>query len=253
MGERQAQGGTSYWFHDLAEAAKSSLEWAKKFDVYFGIGLAPSKPKGRNADRIRVKADEVAAIPGLWVEVDYQSSAEAHRKKNLPPTKADALALIGELPFKPTIVVHNGNGLHAYWLFTELWQLETTEARETAKSTVEKWQRLLKEKAEAHGWANDSTFDLARMYRVADTKNRKDPEHPKPVEIIELNESVFQQSELVEYVSKLTVSDHRTKQMSEIKSRVATMGELKLEANAEYPPTKFEMLCHTFCQPCRSH
>ena len=181
--------------------------------------LRPSDPKS-------VQADSLLPL------FSCQSSAEAHKKENLSPTQVDAIALICELPFTPTIIVHSGNGIHAYWLFSELWQLETTEARESAKSTVEKWQRLLKEKAEAHGWANDSTFDLARVYRVAGTKNRKDPKKPKAVEIIELNETaLYKREELIDHVATLKVSDHRTKQMSEIKSKVAAMGALILDAS----------------------
>jgi len=39
-------------------------------------------------------------------------------------------------------------------------------------------------RAHAHGWTLDNTSDLARVFRVAGTVNRKDRAHPAPVEIL---------------------------------------------------------------------
>ena len=103
------------------------LKAGAKYDVYFGIALAGKRKYGPNQ---RVKSDEAASIPGLWVEVDYRSgSTDIHKKdEQLPPTEQAALDLIDELPFKPTIILRSGHGLHVYWLFREgLWQLTTAE------------------------------------------------------------------------------------------------------------------------------
>jgi len=85
-------------------------------DVYVGcclrpLGLGPSK---------RGKSNIVLAIPGFWEDVDF--AGPHHKgKKNYPPTVADAQALCESMPWLPSILVHSGHGLQAWWLFKELW------------------------------------------------------------------------------------------------------------------------------------
>ena len=95
----------------------------------------------------------------------------------------DQLALLDELPLRPTFIVHSGGGLHPYWLLRELWMLETHEERKRAARLVAGWQVMLRERAGAHGWKLDSTHDLARVLRVPGTKNCKQAE-PRSVRML---------------------------------------------------------------------
>jgi hypothetical protein len=53
---------------------------------------------------------EIAGITGFWADLDLRS--DAHNKKALPTTVADALSIIpASMP--PTIVILTGNGAHA--------------------------------------------------------------------------------------------------------------------------------------------
>jgi len=46
-------------------------------------------------------------------------------------------------------------------------------------------QETIKQRASEQGWELDSTFDSTRVLRVVDTYNRKDPDNPILVELIE--------------------------------------------------------------------
>lgn len=176
--KRQDGKKISKWFDDPTEATRYAEQQGEKCDTYFGFGLSPSV---KAADK-RVESNEVCGIPGLWLDLDIQSPV--HKKKNLPPTIDDALQqIVYRMPDLPTMVVSTGHGLHAYWLFKIVAAIETGEQRIFYAELVERWQRLAKAYAEEQGWSIDSTFDLARVFRVPNTLNHKEKDK-EPVEII---------------------------------------------------------------------
>jgi hypothetical protein len=239
----KSKGGTSYWFRNLMEAETFAVAQANKFDVYYGIGLA-SRTYGR---RQRVKSDDVTGLSCLWIEVDYKTGSTAiHKKEERLPTKQEALTLINEIPFRPSLIVHSGNGFHVYWLLNDVWQFADVAERERAKRLVERWQRHFKALAEKHGWTNDSTFDLARVYRVAGTKNHKTPK-PKMVEIIEENEERYTVEQIEGFLNSLPEAEQSSARCAEEKSQIKHLavegGVLALDPNADIHTNKFEMLC----------
>ncbi len=167
----------SKWFEEPAEATRYAEKQGESQDVYFGIGLSPTA-KGPSK---RVESNEVIGIPGLWIDLDIAHGV--HKKGKLPPTLEDALNLVYKMPTWPTMIVHTGHGLQAYWLFNLVAIIETGEERLFYSELVERWQRLLKAYAAEDGWDIDSTFDLARVFRVPETLNHKEKE-TVPVQII---------------------------------------------------------------------
>lgn len=161
---------TSYWHRDTVKAAEEAERQSDaKADVYVGAGLGPA----RQARNRRTKNNDVTAIAALWLDIDY--SDDVHKKKNLP-TREEAQAFIRDEVGKelsPSIVIHTGHGFHVWWLLDELWLFEDDAERKTGAATVHGWMQRAKALAEAHGWALDSTFDLARVMRVPGTWNRK--------------------------------------------------------------------------------
>jgi hypothetical protein len=71
------------------------------------------------------------------------------------------------------VVIHSGHGLQAYWLFRELWTLPRPADREQAKALCQRLQQAIQAVARAQHWHVDSTFDLARVFRLPGTYNRK--------------------------------------------------------------------------------
>lgn len=169
------------WHTTPKAAAVVAVKAAGRHNVYTGVGLQRDRPpKGE-----RGKSDNVGAIAGLWADIDYQSPA--HKAANLPPTEADALALLGELP-TPTIVVHSGHGLQAWWLFREPWVFESEAERLDAADLSQRWQATIHAKAAAHGWEVDHTADIARVLRVPGTVNCKPDCEPVAVRLLSLDD-----------------------------------------------------------------
>jgi hypothetical protein len=129
---------------------------------------------GLHADRAvggRGGEDQIVALPGVWADIDIKGPA--HKAINLPPTIDAAKEIYSAVQIRPTVLVHSGYGLQVYWLFRELWLLNTPEERARAKSLLVRWQGMLRRIATAKGWALDPTADLARMLRVPGTFNYK--------------------------------------------------------------------------------
>jgi hypothetical protein len=159
----------SHWFKTVEGAA----DYVNKvngtgIDIYFGVSLSP---EALGLHR-RVKADEVVAVTGAWVDIDIYHPG-AHIKDNLPRTIEDALSLLPpDIP--PTMIINTGHGLHVYWLHKEPAALETPEERAKAQQLVQRMQLVVQRRALAHNWTVDGTADLSRVLRVCGTANCKD-------------------------------------------------------------------------------
>lgn len=174
------QDKLSRWYKagNLKEIAVKCHELSPAYDVYFGLGLQGQK-QGSNQ---RGRADDVIAIPGLWLDIDCQGGA--HSSQDLP-TEDEARTLLAEFPLPPSIIVHSGGGLHAYWLFSKFWVINGEADRKQAAALVEEFQRGFIALAASHGWKLDNTSDLARVLRVPGTCNHKSGQ-PVPVRVLEL-------------------------------------------------------------------
>jgi hypothetical protein len=156
-------------------------------DVYLTVALhdqdlALQLAGETDPSRVRGSIGSAVAIPGLWADVDVYSPA--HKRRDLPPTFADARALVGAFPLKPTVIVHSGFGLQAWWLFKEPWTFQGPEDRARAQQLARRFGATLQTYARERGWSIDDTADLARVLRLPGTLNCKLPT-AVPVEIIE--------------------------------------------------------------------
>ena len=159
----------SLWFlvgnySDMAEAA---IALAADHDVYIGVSLF-ARDLGPHS---RGKLDDAAGIVGLWADIDVASPA--HKKPNLPPDMEAAGFLLQAVGPKPTMLVHTGHGLHAWWLFREPWIFDSDAERKRAASFSRRWQQTLRTLARHHGWDLDATHDLTRVLRIPGTFNHK--------------------------------------------------------------------------------
>jgi len=182
----------SHWF-ERVEDAICFADSRHQEDLYVGVGLSK-----RNHGLVhRCPSHDVAAIAGLWADLDLRS--EAHPRATLPGTIEEALSILPpELP--PSFVISTGNGLHAWWLFREPLIFETDEERRDAGNLALRWQSLLRANAAARGWAFDRLADLARVLRVPGTQNCKDPANLKPVSIHSQTERRYNPSDFTEYL-----------------------------------------------------
>ena len=142
-------------------------------NCYLGIGVRQQKPGDGGG---RGKTDDIIGIPGLWLDLDYQSPGAHKSRHPLPPTEGAARSLLDAAPYKPSLIVHSGHGLQVYWLFKELAGFDTRDDREAFGRLCRGWQQLFQQASRDRGWHVDSTADLARVLRIPGTRNLKTDE-----------------------------------------------------------------------------
>ena len=153
------------FFADAASAALHARAVAPARDVYFGLGLVKGTPPGRG------KAEDVAAIGALWADIDLASPA--HEGKTLPASIEDVWRLLAKLPLVPSMLVHSGFGVHAYWLLKEPWVFDSAAERADAVRLTKGWHAAVCTAAQSLGWHLENLGDLARVLRLPGTLNHK--------------------------------------------------------------------------------
>ena len=172
----------------VAELLLHASKLPKTLDVYFALaswkqGFHTVVKNGKEKTVIRVR-DNVDKLKALWFDIDFKDGyGDA-------PTAVKAIAehcKAIKLP-APSIIVSSGNGLHAYWPFTEA-------------VSVQRWQALadeFKEAAKKTGLQADlvCSADACRILRLPGTQNNKNPADPKPVKILHSSGKLFSVEEL---------------------------------------------------------
>ena len=162
----------------IRDAAQRSIHQAlaSDYQVYYSLGLQANRPGPGQ----RGKEEGVAAIPGFADDIDIKGPG--HKETDLP-TEEEALAYLRVLPIQPTLIVHTGGGLQAYWLFKELWTFDSPEERAQAASMSRRFTQSMHSHP-ANRWKLDNVASLEHLFRVPGTFNQKLDE-PRPVRIIE--------------------------------------------------------------------
>jgi hypothetical protein len=218
----------SAWIQHLgAEEVVSLSIWAQKENVYIGCATR-SQQFGVNA---RGKRADCAAIPGVWLDVDY--GGPEHKKPNLPPTEADARALIDSLGLVPSIIVHSGRGLQAWWLFKEPWIFESDDDRDSGERLTKGWVDTCRVLSHDRGWDADEVGDLPRVMRMPGLWNRKGV--PVKTRLLYCNpETRYNPSDFEPF---LTVVSTGSKPVVEVDWKI------EKSPSAEPPSQKFLLLC----------
>lgn len=193
---RQDKKTRWYDAKNLKTIATAAKNLAKNNDVYFGISIQDKNTVMARKGESRGYADTALACPGVWLDLDIQG--EAHKSNKLPPSLEAALQLIDGFSLKPSILVHSGHGVQAWWLYKELWVFESPEEQKEAQDLVYRFQMTMKAKAEKYKWEIDSTFDLARVLRLPGTFNRK--LEPEPVRVIQENDNRYNPYDFEDYL-----------------------------------------------------
>ena len=166
-------------FAGIAEAVVFANQQAQSQDVYFGLGLIAGNPTGRG------KIQDIIGIGGLWADIDLAGGS--HKKPNLPPDIDAAQNILDKLGPRPSILIHSGAGLHAYWVFKEVWIFDSDQERRQAASLSQLWAATVRATAKGLKYDLDAVGDLTRVLRLPGTFNRKGTE-PVEVRILQVNQ-----------------------------------------------------------------
>jgi len=129
------------------------------WNVYFGVCLRKEK-RGREED--------ISSVGTLFADIDCVSDEERETK----------LASLKSSGTPPSIIVRSGHGFHCYWLLRRGYGIKSKEDLLHVKGYL---------KGLAVDLGADKTFDLSRVLRLPGTKNLKNPQHPLPVRVLEMN------------------------------------------------------------------
>lgn len=151
------------WLIQAADAADYYADG--NTDIYTSVCLTHPGAKGG-----RPLASESRAIAGLWLDIDVDGGPE--NKKGGVPDLAAAWRLANAI-VHPTVCVHSGYGLHAWYLFDQPWLFYRVEDQQAAALASAQWYHLHRTVAAREGWGLDGTHDLARLLRLPGTFNGK--------------------------------------------------------------------------------
>lgn len=219
----------SYWCSDLDQAEKTVLkirELEGLTGVYFQICPSP-----RNfGDNRRCDAESVRAFPGVWGDFDIKGPA--HKKTKLPPSREAIEDLLQVWGMPPTYLVDSGNGCQAFWLLPELMVLDTEEERAEAARLARRWNNSLKMLFQSRGWDVDATFDLARVFRMPGTMNRKVEGSHKPVRVLSFTNRRYTPAELEAKFIDDDTQSYAHKKSQKIYEGVQLADNLSIDPNA---------------------
>jgi energy-coupling factor transporter ATP-binding protein EcfA2 len=180
------------WFDtsriDAAETV--ILKYADKADLYLSVGTheAPQPTRGGEST--------IISIPGFWSDLDIGEIGHKPASLPNPATEQDALSIVEGLP-EPSMLMHSGGGLQAFWIFENgPWVFESTEEKATAKKAVQEWANMLDALGKHRGYHVDKVADLARILRVPGSVNHKEG-LKRPVQIRWSNKEAHDRKELI--------------------------------------------------------
>lgn len=169
-------GKRTYTFppDDLESMAAKAKELSDaKQNVYFGVGLRKTDTTGSE----RAKADDIAEVPGFWIDIDIKGPA--HKSEKLPTDIVQALSVLPP-ELEPSMKVNSGHGIYAFWLLKE--SLDDTKQASDIVARIQAFAR-------GSGFDIDATHDVSRVLRVPGTMNYKISGRPVPVELFEIDEN----------------------------------------------------------------
>jgi len=112
---------------------------------YFGVALRDGKGGTK---------ENITQIPAVWADIDFSSIPRELTHKKLQ-----------EFPFKPSIIVHSGHGIHCYWILKEPLIKEEIGTTEEINKRIANF--LL---------ADTAACDASRILRIPGTINvKKEP------------------------------------------------------------------------------
>lgn len=218
-------------FTDIGAAARSS---AGRPDVYVHVGLTDREYSGA----ARPKAAEIAALGGLWADIDIADPV--HKKQGYAPDTDAALAIVRAMRLPPGLVVHSGHGLHVWWPFAEVWTFESADERRRAQILARAWAITLRERARELGYTVDMVSDIARVLRVPGTVNAKG--EARPVVLLEHTDATINESDVLEYLRDGAWETAEREIDGRGSADATVYGELTLDPKADPPFDKFVAL-----------
>ena len=170
-------------------------------DVWHSVNTVCVRPtNGKRGDET-VVSYQIACV------VDIDICSDAHKSDNLANSFEEAKSF---LPFTPSLIIHSGYGLHAYYIFDTPIEI-TDENREQLKHRNILVLDVIR--AKAKGKKIDGVGDLPRVLRTPGTFNYKlDTDNPPLCHIVENSGLLFSPTELDEKLGAIILAETKKAQ-----------------------------------------
>ena len=178
----------------LAMAITAVQKSEEGYDVFYSTCLTDIPIP----EHIRSKKNDISLQTSIWVDIDVVGGV--HIGEIYPTTVETAISF---LPFKPSIIINSGYGIHAYYLFSKALIIGDYN-RDEAETRNKKLISIVRHNAGIYRKAVDSVQDLARILRMPGTFNYKsDSTVPPLCRVIKLNKVVYRVDELDDLIETL--------------------------------------------------
>ena len=170
----------------------------------------------------RASKENILGQLATWADIDVEGGD--HKKSKLPPDFNIATSF---LPLSPSILVHSGYGLHAYYLFPEMKPI-TNENLEESETLNKNLIDVIRLNAGDYKNGVDYVQDLTRVMRLPGTYNYKLGRDDAPLcHIITTNDVRYTPQELREKIDALLPSKNdankkRPSSMEKLSTNAAT-------------------------------
>ncbi|GDX99023.1 hypothetical protein LBMAG48_14270 [Phycisphaerae bacterium] len=167
---RGPKNSVGKWFTSIDEAMEFVASERDRSDLYVCGGLRLTAPQSPFAGR---EVKDLGGVVGFLGDFDVKQGAFA----SVEDARLFAWNVFHGTP--PSMLVQSGGGVQGWWLLKEPWTFNYPEERAKAIQFARRFGATLKAAGAAKGIRVDSTHDLARVFRLAGTFNRK-PEYGEP-------------------------------------------------------------------------
>lgn len=153
-------------------SADAAARYAIELDNRGGIGVYHRSTTLAHVPEKRGDASDSHSV--FYFALDGDLKGPGHKATDLPETREDLHNLIKEAGFpRPSVWVHSGGGYYPQWRFAEPIDVCGQEERTWAAEAFAAISEHFIATAAGLGWKLDNVRDLARIFRMPGTTNRK--------------------------------------------------------------------------------
>jgi len=172
---RPLPGDRGFYYFDDHIGIGSHCSKNDGSDLYFGVGTRDGNAGGK---------ENLINIPAVWCDCDFKDSSREIIAQKL-----------NNFPFKSSIIVKSGGGIHIYWLLKE-------PADKSDINTIEDINHRIAAKL----GGDHNACDAARILRIPETKNFKyDP--PRECKVVQIDDFYYTFDNFLEILPEST---HKT-------------------------------------------
>src|SRR5688572_10977129 len=150
----------------------AAADYAVELDARGGQGVYHRSTTLARKPEKRGEAEDSATVHYFALDIDI--AGPGHKAPNLPASFEQAVELINEAGFPaPTYWISSGGGYYPQWRFADPIDVREPARLREAQATFARMSAHFIAVAKRRGWKLDNVRDLARVFRLPGTTNRK--------------------------------------------------------------------------------